>query len=228
MNIIRPQRIFGSRYANNAAFVGPGGGLASAGAYCQGQHLHQQEHDPAARRRPAAWPQEETLNPPIAARQGSGSPATIWNYPSAQHFTSRLSRLVRGISGPPVAAGDGVGGPDNSRATMLMREESNPNAGSGHRAAVALSPPPREPDCLLQQAVPRRQLGHVPVPVTEDQAVSFRYVANGLYARAGGRTNSQEAKAVVAERPSGCCVGRYRAAGGAPWASPPSTFGSRR
>jgi hypothetical protein len=38
-----------------------------------------------------------------------------------------------------------------------------------------------------------------PSPVTSDRAVSFRHVADGLYARAGARTNQPEARAVVAE-----------------------------
>ena len=38
-----------------------------------------------------------------------------------------------------------------------------------------------------------------PSPVTRDDAVSFRYVANGVYARGAGRTNAPEAKAVLAE-----------------------------
>jgi len=38
-----------------------------------------------------------------------------------------------------------------------------------------------------------------PSPVTRDSAVSFRYVADGVYARGGARTNEREAQAVVAE-----------------------------
>lgn len=38
-----------------------------------------------------------------------------------------------------------------------------------------------------------------PSPVTRDDAVSFRHVANAVYARAGARTNPLEARAVVAE-----------------------------
>ncbi len=38
-----------------------------------------------------------------------------------------------------------------------------------------------------------------PSPVTRDDAVSFRHVADGIYARGGGRTNEREAKAVVSE-----------------------------
>ena len=38
-----------------------------------------------------------------------------------------------------------------------------------------------------------------PSPVTRDDAVSFRYVADGVYARGGARTNEREAQAVVAE-----------------------------
>ncbi|MBP0447449.1 DUF3320 domain-containing protein [Roseomonas sp. SSH11] len=38
-----------------------------------------------------------------------------------------------------------------------------------------------------------------PSPVTRDAAVSFRHVPDGLYARAGARTNQPEARAVVAE-----------------------------
>jgi hypothetical protein len=38
-----------------------------------------------------------------------------------------------------------------------------------------------------------------PSPVTEDNAVSFRYVPDGIYARAGARTNQAEARALVAE-----------------------------
>jgi very-short-patch-repair endonuclease len=38
-----------------------------------------------------------------------------------------------------------------------------------------------------------------PSPVTRDTAVSFRYVADGVYARAGARTNHAEAHAVVAD-----------------------------
>ena len=38
-----------------------------------------------------------------------------------------------------------------------------------------------------------------PSPVTRDDAVSFRYVADGVYARGGARTNEREARAVVAE-----------------------------
>ncbi len=38
-----------------------------------------------------------------------------------------------------------------------------------------------------------------PSPVTRDDAVSFRHVGDGVYARGGARTNEREAKAVVAE-----------------------------
>ncbi len=38
-----------------------------------------------------------------------------------------------------------------------------------------------------------------PSPVTRDTAVSFRHVPDGVYARAGARTNEMEARAVVAE-----------------------------
>ena len=38
-----------------------------------------------------------------------------------------------------------------------------------------------------------------PSPVTQDNAVSFRHVPDGVYARAGARTNQPEARAVVAE-----------------------------
>ena len=38
-----------------------------------------------------------------------------------------------------------------------------------------------------------------PSPVTEDNAVSFRHVPDGVYARAGARTNQAEARALVAE-----------------------------
>jgi hypothetical protein len=38
-----------------------------------------------------------------------------------------------------------------------------------------------------------------PSPKVKDTAVSYRYVANGVYARAGARTNQVEARAVVAE-----------------------------
>lgn len=38
-----------------------------------------------------------------------------------------------------------------------------------------------------------------PSPVTEDKAVSFRHVPDGVYARAGARTNQAEARALVAE-----------------------------
>jgi very-short-patch-repair endonuclease len=38
-----------------------------------------------------------------------------------------------------------------------------------------------------------------PSPVTEDKAVSFRHVPDGVYARAGARTNQPEARALVAE-----------------------------
>ena len=38
-----------------------------------------------------------------------------------------------------------------------------------------------------------------PAPVTEDAAVSFRHVADGVYARAGARTNQGEARALTAE-----------------------------
>ncbi len=38
-----------------------------------------------------------------------------------------------------------------------------------------------------------------PSPVTTDQAVSFRHVPGGVYARGGARTNEKEARAVVAE-----------------------------
>ncbi len=38
-----------------------------------------------------------------------------------------------------------------------------------------------------------------PSPVTRDDAVSFRHVADGVYARGGARTNEREARAVVAE-----------------------------
>ncbi len=38
-----------------------------------------------------------------------------------------------------------------------------------------------------------------PSPVTRDDAVSFRCVADGVYARGGARTNEREARAVVAE-----------------------------
>jgi very-short-patch-repair endonuclease len=38
-----------------------------------------------------------------------------------------------------------------------------------------------------------------PSPVTRDDAVSFRYLADGIYARGGARTNEREARAVVAE-----------------------------
>jgi len=44
-----------------------------------------------------------------------------------------------------------------------------------------------------------------PSPVVNDTAVSFRHVADGVYARAGARTNQAEARAVVAE-----VVGRLR------------------
>jgi very-short-patch-repair endonuclease len=38
-----------------------------------------------------------------------------------------------------------------------------------------------------------------PSPVTQDRAVSFRHVSQGVYARAGARTNQAEARAVVDE-----------------------------
>ena len=38
-----------------------------------------------------------------------------------------------------------------------------------------------------------------PAPVTEDKAVSFRHVADGIYARAGARTNQPEARALTTE-----------------------------
>ena len=38
-----------------------------------------------------------------------------------------------------------------------------------------------------------------PSPVTRDDAVSFRHVAHGVYARGAGRTNEREAREVVAE-----------------------------
>ena len=38
-----------------------------------------------------------------------------------------------------------------------------------------------------------------PSPVTKDNAVSFRHVPDGVYARAGARTNQPEARALVAE-----------------------------
>lgn len=38
-----------------------------------------------------------------------------------------------------------------------------------------------------------------PSPVTEDKAVSFRHIADGVYARAGARTNQNEARALTAE-----------------------------
>lgn len=38
-----------------------------------------------------------------------------------------------------------------------------------------------------------------PSPVTRDDAVSFRHVADGVYSRGGARTNEREAKVVVAE-----------------------------
>ena len=44
--------------------------------------------------------------------------------------------------------------------------------------------------------------GHLvtfPSPVTRDDAVSFRFVPDGVYARGGARTNEAEARAVVAE-----------------------------
>lgn len=47
-----------------------------------------------------------------------------------------------------------------------------------------------------------------PSPVVKDTAVSFRHVADGVYARAGARTNQAEARAVVAE-----VVGRLRQMG---------------
>lgn len=43
------------------------------------------------------------------------------------------------------------------------------------------------------------QLVTFPSPVTRDDAVSFRFVADGVYARGGARTNVAEARAVVAE-----------------------------
>ena len=51
-----------------------------------------------------------------------------------------------------------------------------------------------------------------PSPVTRDSAVSLRHVADGVYARAGARTNPAEARAVVAET---LAVLRDRLAGGA-------------
>lgn len=38
-----------------------------------------------------------------------------------------------------------------------------------------------------------------PAPVTEDKAVTFRYIPDGVYARAGARTNHIEARALTAE-----------------------------
>ena len=38
-----------------------------------------------------------------------------------------------------------------------------------------------------------------PSPVTDDRAVSFRYVPDGIYARAAARINQVEARAVVTE-----------------------------
>src|SRR5581483_3687104 len=38
-----------------------------------------------------------------------------------------------------------------------------------------------------------------PAPVTEDKAVTFRHVPDGVYARAGARTNLAEARAVTGE-----------------------------
>ena len=38
-----------------------------------------------------------------------------------------------------------------------------------------------------------------PSPMTEDKAVSFRHVSDGIYARAGARTNQVEARVLVAE-----------------------------
>ena len=43
------------------------------------------------------------------------------------------------------------------------------------------------------------QLVTFPSPVTRDDAVSFRFVPDGVYARGGARTNVAEARAVVAE-----------------------------
>ncbi len=52
-----------------------------------------------------------------------------------------------------------------------------------------------------------------PAPVTSDTAVSFRHVPDGVYGRAGARTNPAEARAVVAETLS---VLRQTLAGGKP------------
>lgn len=38
-----------------------------------------------------------------------------------------------------------------------------------------------------------------PAPVTEDKAVTFRHIPDGIYARAGARTNQAEARALTAE-----------------------------
>ena len=60
---------------------------------------------------------------------------------------------------------------------------------SRHESLIAFS----------NQAYYGGQLITFPSPVTKDQAVSFRFVPNGIYMRGAGRTNPVEARAVVAE-----------------------------
>ncbi|MCW3474684.1 DUF3320 domain-containing protein [Limobrevibacterium gyesilva] len=67
--------------------------------------------------------------------------------------------------------------------------ELNWHYRSRHESLIAFS----------NQAYYGGRLVTFPSPATHDTAVSFRYVVDGVYARAGARTNQAEARAVVAE-----------------------------